>query len=154
MSKTRERNFISLMKHFTKSINEVSYGKPKMEDIIKSKYEDECINIFKKLGGISSSFPINVGGYDFIIDNKIVELDEEAHFNCYRKATLTSTIYENNEYVNSKTYSEYCLKFESICLKGRSFGGYWSNSSTEKQFGKASPHHVGNKEHIMISSKI
>ena len=142
MAKTRENNFLKLVSYFTSSINNRNYAKPTIEKIVKHQIYDECLNVYHLLGGVLEEIPIRIGGFDFIIDNKIVELDEEAHFNRYRKLTLSSNIYKSNPYVKIQNYVSYCDLYEKDCLKGRSFGGYWTNSSTEKQFGKSAPNGI------------
>jgi len=138
MAKTRERNFLKLIRLLSTSVNIKKYAKPTLKEIIDSNLYDECENVYRLLGGLLNEIPMRIGGYDFIVDDKIVELDEEAHFNRYRKLTLESKIYKENLYLNVQNYVSYCDLFENECLKGRSFGGYWTNKSTEKQFGKPS----------------
>jgi len=127
------------MGKFTTNLNLGVVAKPDLDDIKKAGFLDEAISIYKGLGGILTDLPCRIGDWDFLIDGKVVELDEEAHFNRYRAMTLTSSIYKDNQYVDVEKYLSYCKDHEMDCLKGRSFGGYWSNDSTEKQFGKSEP---------------
>ncbi|MCH8942885.1 MAG: hypothetical protein IIA48_10680, partial [Bacteroidetes bacterium] len=93
MAKTREKNFLKMLSLFTTSIDNQKYEKPTLKEIADSNLYDKCVKIYRLLGGILDEIPIRVGGYDFIVDGKIIELDEEAHFNRYRKITLQSKVY-------------------------------------------------------------
>lgn len=90
--------------------------------------------IYKKLGGVLEKPPINYGKYDIILKDKVVEVDEENHFNRYREITLTSPFYKSHKGFDTSAYKSYCHLYESKC---RSYGKFWSSPSTEKQFGKA-----------------
>jgi hypothetical protein len=63
----------------------------------------------------------------------IVELDESAHFNRYRGATLQPAWARHLPWHGA--YAEFSVQFEDVCLKERGWGGYWTNTSTERLFG-------------------
>lgn len=139
MARTRERNFYQLIKKFTPSINTITVPKPNIHVLKKHGFLDEAHSVYKTLGGVLTDIPCRIGGWDFVVDGRVVELDEEAHFNRYRGTTFTSNIYKDNPYVDPQHYVQCCRIHEKECLEGRSFGGYWTNDSAEKQFGKAGP---------------
>lgn len=102
-------------------------------------YHNEMMEVYRSLGGVLNEIPIRFGGWDIVTPNFIIELDEEQHFNRYRKQTLASSIYKNWKWFDVTSYRSYCENFENICSKKAARGGYWTNSSTEGQFGKAGP---------------
>lgn len=134
----RQNTFITLFKQFTNTRSVSKPPKPQMEDIEKADLYSAVTKVYKELGGILDIFPCNVGKYDLALDNYIIELDEEAHFNRYRLVTLNSIIYAQNNSFSVETYKSYCKNHEDFAIRRRSGGGFWTNPSTEKQFGKAS----------------
>jgi hypothetical protein len=101
------------------------------------QHRDEVMRVYRSLGGILNEIPFRFGGWDIVAPNFIIELDEEQHFNRYRKQTLESAIYKSWKLFDVANYRTYCDKFENICLKKAARGGYWTNNSTEGQFGAA-----------------
>jgi hypothetical protein len=73
------------------------------------------------------------------VDDILVELDEERHFNRYREQTLRAAVYAQLPAFPRATYQSFCVEHEDDCLTSASFGGYWSNDSCEAMFGKAGP---------------
>lgn len=76
--------------------------RPKFKDIINSKYYDEVMKVYLRLGGKLDKFPVRVGNWDIEINNLAIELDEELHFNRYRKITLKSDIYSHLKKIPTK----------------------------------------------------
>lgn len=103
---------------------------------LKPQHRDEIMRVYRLLGGIQEYPPARFGACDIITRNFVVELDEEQHFNRYRKLTLGSVVYLDTKCFDPGRYKKYCDEFEHLCLKKAARGGYWSNPSTEKQFGK------------------
>ncbi len=99
--------------------------------------QEEMLKVYQSLGGILNIPPTKFGAWDIITNNFIVELDEEQHFNRYRAKTLQSSIYEKCKLFSAENYIQYCQNHEQACLKKASYGKYWTNPSTEKQFGIA-----------------
>ena len=98
----------------------------------------ELTRVYRSLGGCLENAPLRFGPCDIVTPNFIIELDEEQHFNRYRKLTLQSVIYDNYPWFDTNLYNSYCDDFEGECLKKAGYGGYWENTSTVKQFGAAS----------------
>lgn len=134
-----ERAFESLLRQFVPGINETNPARPNVDDIRRAGLYDEVFSTYKRLGGILDEAPSNAGKYDFVLADKIVELDEEAHFNRYRAITLQSKIYNDISSISMIDYLEYCRREEETCLRTKSGGGFWSNHSSIKQFWGASP---------------
>ncbi len=99
-----------------------------------SSYHNVISDVYKSLGGVLHEYPTNFGSFDIILDNCDIELDEENHFNRYRRITLEAPIYQNNKYVPAELYKLYCVDFEH---KGGRTGNFWSSPSCETQFGKS-----------------
>jgi hypothetical protein len=115
--------------------NEFGDGiKPKLDSnlLVQSKLYPEIIRVYKSLGGILPNPPLKLGNWDIIASDFIIELDEENHFNRYRGITLNSNFYNQSNIFSVNDYKSYCKRYESKCV---SYGKYWKNDSTEKQFG-------------------
>lgn len=103
-----------------------------------SQYDNEILRVYRELGGILQTYPVNpVATYDIVLDGLIIELDEELHFNRYRRITLNSKVYEDINSFPLARYKEYCEIFEQRCLCAGSYGGKWTNKRCEEQFGPA-----------------
>lgn len=98
--------------------------------------DNEIMDIYKKLGGIQESFPINYS-WDIKYPDFIIELDEELHFNRYRLITLNSSIYDGYRYFSTDKYKEYCQLYEKKCLSSGKYGNKWMSNSSEKLFLKS-----------------
>jgi hypothetical protein len=107
------------------------------KDLQRKKLETEVLGIYKKLGGVAETPLIHSENFSIELENIVLELDEERNFNRYRAQTLESTLYEQMPKFPLEKYRSYCRNFESECLKSASFGSYWTNEESEKQFGKA-----------------
>lgn len=95
------------------------------------------LDLYRSLGGSAEAFVVfRPGVWDIVLaDGVIVELDEEQHFNRYRRATLepgwTATL------PWAADYARYSAEHEAAALKKASRGGYWASASTERMFGPA-----------------
>lgn len=115
-----------------------SFAKPSYFTFSSSSLHSEIDRVYRLLGGKLSEYPTAFRGYDIQLNNCIVELDEEQHFNRYRKLTLTSAIYQKIDSFSITDYRTFCEKHEINCLKKADNRKYWSTSSTDKQFGESS----------------
>lgn len=134
MSKERETNLIELLKLQSKKADCSAVPKPQLIDYKSQQFYSELLSIYHKLNGTQKDIPFNIGNYDCVIDNTIVELDEENHFNRYRYITLEATIYKKNGVLNKERYSSYCKLYEDKCRKN---GGFWCNDSSDRLFGQS-----------------
>lgn len=107
------------------------------ELLLDSDYDHEIMRVYRDLGGIMESYPVNVGKYDLALKGLIIELDENLHFNRYRRITLNSIIYVDIRSFSATKYKEYCRLFEQRCLSAGRYGRKWTYESCEKQFGFA-----------------
>lgn len=112
--------------------------KPSRENFEESGYHDEIMRIYEKvLGGEQDNYPTGFKGFDIQLSEAIVELDEEQHFNRYRKRTLESTFYPQNH--SNEQFKKFCEMNEGVCLDRAAFGKYWRTHPSDLQFGESSP---------------
>lgn len=91
--------------------------------------------VYRALGGLLCDFPARPGNWDAEWLDCAVELDEERHFNRYRRLTLESELYGRLPRVSIHAYRLLCDTREKACLAAARHGGYWSSASSDKQFG-------------------
>lgn len=103
----------------------------------KSVLKDEVLRIYRELGGLNEIPTIQVKGYDIELENTIIMLDDEEHFNRYRSITLRSDIYSQYTGFQVEKYRSYCRTYERDCLKSCSYGKEWEDLQSVKEFGKA-----------------
>lgn len=91
--------------------------------------------LFRGLGGLEESNGIFIAGDWDLADEKgmYLEFDEDAHFHRYRAQTLK--LPWSAQLPWTEDYRRYCSDFES---KTRVFGGFWTGTAAERQFGPAS----------------
>ena len=94
----------------------------------------EVDRVYSDLGGLLPETPFRFAKYDVDLEDFIIELDEQEHFNRFRLKTLKSSIYKQFNNFNVVEYQSFCRKYESHC---RRHGGFWENASTKKQFSQS-----------------
>lgn len=104
-------------------------------NVLNSNYYDLIFEVYNQLGGQLSEAPLNISNWDLKVEGIVVELDEELHFNRYRKKTLHSPIYNELPCFPKEEYRNYCLTKEEACLAAGSYGKKWTSTSCENQFG-------------------
>jgi len=110
---------------------------PKADDVAASELKPEIEGVYRSLGGILPSIPLNLRQWDIEFEGIAVELDECLHFNCYRTNTLNSKSYKRLPGFPLKDYYRYCSERADECLRAGSWGKRWSSEGSEAQFGKA-----------------
>jgi hypothetical protein len=98
---------------------------------------ERVLALYRDLGGTAESFAVfRPGVWDIVLaDGLIVELDEEQHFNRYRRTTLEPSWAAALPW--AEDFRRYCEEHEGPALKKASRGGYWASPSTERMFGPA-----------------
>lgn len=104
-------------------------------DLTRMGLLNEVERVYLKLGGVLNEVPLRFGGWDIVLNDFIVELDEEQHFNRFRAETLDSFIYHVVKGFDPSYYKNHCRDFETECLRKANWGKYWKTDSTERQFG-------------------
>ncbi len=95
------------------------------------------LELYRALGGEVEEFAVfRPGVWDIVLaDGLIVELDEEQHFNRYRRTTLAVPWADDLPW--ARDFRRYCVEHEDAALKKAKRGGYWASPSTEAMFGAA-----------------
>lgn len=98
-----------------------------------------CIlDLFKALGGTSASPALRPGAWDLVCKGGLlVELDEELHFNRYRRLTLEPGWMKPLPW--RQEYLALAREREAECLAAAKWGQRWTNPSCELLFGASDP---------------
>lgn len=96
---------------------------------------DELRALYRTLGGIQQPPALRPGSWDFSFDGILVELDEELHFNRYRRATLTGNLGATAPWASA--YLDACVRHESDCMRAGRWGARWTSASSARMFGRA-----------------
>ena len=103
---------------------------------VPSDQADRIIDVFRSLGGGSDPVRLRPGNWDLAFTGGlVVELDEELHFNRYRRVTLEPEWAKVLPWRDD--YIRYSVSFEADCLAAAKWGRRWTNSSCESLFGVA-----------------
>ena len=106
-------------------------------DTMPARAVSRTLELYRALGGDAEDMvPFRPGVWDVVLaDGVIVELDEEQHFNRYRRTTLAPDWADGLPWASD--YRAYCDAHEDACLRKAHRGGYWASPSTERMFGPA-----------------
>lgn len=106
-------------------------------DTIPPLAAERVRELYRALGGGGEEFvAFRPGPWDIVLaDGVLVELDEEQHFNRYRRTTLEPDWAETLPWASA--FREYCDEREEAALRKAKRGGYWASPSTERMFGPA-----------------
>lgn len=105
-----------------------------LERLQKSILLSTALEIFDKLGGLQLSIP---GDMDYHIqyNGLLIQLDDELHFNRYRKITLESDFYEDYKGFRPMDYRSQSRLMEKECIKSGLSSGNWTYREAEDIFG-------------------
>jgi hypothetical protein len=100
----------------------------------------ELLDRYRELGGIQPSPRLRTGGWDLAVEDEpgemiVIELDEELHFNRYRRVTLSAPWYHELAWVSD--YATLCNGHEERCRTAGTWGKRWTTPSSERLFGPA-----------------
>jgi hypothetical protein len=109
---------------------------PRLEDLAPS-IAREVLSLYKDLGGALNHPVLRPGAWDLSMGGVLIELDEELHFNRYRKMTLDRSWAASLPWTRS--YVEACDTGEAKCLRAATWGRRWSNQSSAHMFGAGAP---------------
>jgi hypothetical protein len=111
---------------------------PRLEALSEQGAE-RILALYRALGGEAEDFAVfRPGVWDIVLaDGVIVELDEEQHFNRYRRVTLEPAWAAPLPW--TADYLRYGDEREDAALRKARRGGYWASPSTERMFGPADP---------------
>ncbi|SIB35356.1 Uncharacterised protein [Mycobacteroides abscessus subsp. abscessus] len=99
--------------------------------------QHQLSELYVELGGVSGPIPTpRPGGWDIALpDGRVVELDEEQHFNRYRELTLRYDWASRLPWCSE--YRDYSQRYEFVCKRVASGGAFWSSPVAERMFGCA-----------------
>lgn len=117
----------------------VEVPRPSARSLAEAGLGAEVAARYRQLGGAAIDARVAPGGWDFAADPYIVELDEQRHFNRYRRTTLDSSLYEKNRLFDLAGYRRYCDLHEEDCLRSAGHGGYWATPVSDREFGPSGP---------------
>lgn len=107
--------------------------------------DDLCqvvLGVYRRLGGVQVGPSLEPGAWDLGCDGIAVELDEDLHFNRYRRMTLAEPVYGSLPLFPLEFYRRLCDEYEPECLRKGRGQARWTSSATERQFGRAGPRGV------------
>jgi hypothetical protein len=104
-------------------------------DNMPAEAAERVLEVYRALGGTAESMVVfRPGVWDIVLaDGCLVELDEEQHFNRYRRVSLDPAWADSLPW--TADYRRYCDEHEKASLRKASRGGYWASPSTERMFG-------------------
>jgi hypothetical protein len=118
--------------------NGIAIPRPRIDDLPKGA-ASEVTRLYRELGGRKDPDSLKPGAWDVLVDDVLVELDEQLHFNRYRALTLQARSYEGMPRFPLAAYRTFCVTREDVCLKDGKGQGRWMNPSTDAHFGPAGP---------------
>lgn len=120
---------------------DVSDAKPPRLRVASLPHDAQAhlFQLYRELGGVLDSLPsYTTGGWDIVLaDGRVVELDEEQHFNRYRAVSLQQEA--TPEFPWCAQYLDYSRHYENDCLRVASRTGFWSKLNAERMFGPSGP---------------
>jgi len=102
----------------------IPHPPPRMIDLADDG-RAEVLDLYRQLGGQHETPALRPGSWDLQVDDVLVELDEQLHFNRYRAVTLQSRAYRSLPSFPLLAYQQFCETWEGACLKsgsGRAVG--------------------------------
>lgn len=111
--------------------------RPGLDDLPPDRAE-QIMRLYRALGGTSSWPSLRPGHWDLAFrDGVLIELDEELHFNRYRRVTLEPAW--TMELPWRDDYLAFAVDHEAACLAAGRWGRRWTNRSCDALFGAADP---------------
>lgn len=96
-------------------------------------HQEELFGLYRALGGLLDAPAWRPGGWDLIfLGPRVIELDEQLHFNRYRALTLNAGWAEDLPW--TETYRVHCEKHEARCLRDGRSQQRWTNASSARNF--------------------
>ncbi len=96
------------------------------------------LDLYRALGGRAASPQLRPGAWDLAFrGGLVVELDEELHFNRYRRLTLEPSWAASLPW--RQEYLVYTVQHETECFAAARGGKRWTNASCEAMFWTADP---------------
>jgi hypothetical protein len=110
--------------------------RPSLSELHRAGLEASVLHVYRALGGTQKQLRINPGGWDLEADGVAIELDEDLHFNRYRRLTLDSPLYERLSF-DCDLYHRLCDEYARDCLSAGQWGKRWTVDRAELEIGPA-----------------
>lgn len=124
-----------LLGHIGLEVVAVRPAPPRLMDFGLTR-QAELLRLYAELGGAVRQPKLRPGAWDLALaDGRVVELDEELHFNRYRTLTLQQPWSADLPWRDA--YLQHCVRHELECLRAGTWGKRWTNASCEALFGSA-----------------
>lgn len=108
---------------------------PRLESLAE-QYREQVLGAYRVLGGIKAVPNLRPGPWDLTLaDGRVLEFDEELHFNRYRSVTLRELPHARLPW--HAAYCTQCVVHEAECLRAGRWGSRWDNPSASAMFGPA-----------------
>ncbi len=130
----RARALASLLAEAGATIGDRRCPLPTARDIAAAGLGAGILPSYRRLGGQLDEPRIRPGDWDLVVDGVAVELDEELHFNRYRRITLDAPFYDELP-LDRTLYRRLCADHEAECLAAGSWGRRWTQPRAEVDFG-------------------
>lgn len=103
--------------------------------------QDLLTDLYQTLGGVMDPMPpLRPGGWDIVLtDGRVLELDEEQHFNRYRAASLKPVWARALPWCAE--YRDQSRRYEFVCKRVASGGRFLSSPVAERMFGESWLHY-------------
>lgn len=118
---------------------------PRLEDF-SDDVVLELLSLYRGLGGIEDHPRLRPGTWDLSFGGVLVELDEELHFNRYRRRTIEAALWSSTPWASF--YMDASVHHEPDCLRAGRAGARWTNPSAAETLGgglsleTSTPHEV------------
>lgn len=114
----------------------VKPGPPRLDDL-RTEMQAEVLDLYRALGGASDRPTLRPGAWDLSMSGILIEIDEELHFNRYRRITLHRPWATSLPW--AVLYDHFCDEREDECLQAGAWGRRWSTPSSARMFGAGAP---------------
>lgn len=95
----------------------------------------DLVSLYRDLGGSKDYPQLWPGTWDLSFDGALVELDEELHFNRYRRQTIEAGFGSAAPWASF--YLDASVRQEPDCLRAGRWGARWTSPATTRMFGEA-----------------
>ena len=103
-----EANLTALLAHLGVSTYQQRHPLPTLDDIARSSHGPQVRAVYEQLGGRLNRLPMNLRTWDIELEQEVLEIDKEQHFNRYRLITLNSPLYKYIPNFPLHSYRVYC----------------------------------------------
>lgn len=115
-------------------LTKAALPRPSLVELRRAGLEHHVLSVYRELGGVQPQPRVAPGAWDLEADGVGLELDEDLHFNRYRRITLDSPVYDRLGF-DRAFYQRLCDEHASDCLSAGSWSQRWTRETCEREFG-------------------